>query len=121
MLRCCAQSLRETVALLRAALRQLETYWLAGARFLGGEQPCIADLVCAAEVSQLVLLAAAPRRAHPDADALLAPHAPLRAWLAAVAEATAPHWADAHAAVAALAAAGAVPERAPQPTPQPRL
>jgi glutathione S-transferase len=103
-------SLKEHVAILRLALKQLENYWLeASAPFLGGaEAISIADLVCAAEVAQLALLDA-PGVAPPSGAALLAPHARVRAWLAAVEAATAPHWGDVtrgmHATAALVAAA----------------
>ncbi len=106
-------ALKESVATLRLALKQLDGYWLDGsAPFLGGgEEISIADLVCAAEVAQLTLLDA-PGVAPPSGQALLAPYGRVRAWLAAVEAATAPHWADAHAGMlsaAALVAAAAKP------------
>jgi hypothetical protein len=104
------QGLSESVAITRSALRQLETYWLAPpARWVGGGAGeataeggvSIADLVLGSEVAQLTLLV----RTTPDAEALLAPHPRVRAWLSAVESACAPHWRDALSEVHALAAA----------------
>ena len=92
---------KEAVDTLRAALGQLESYWLRdGRRFVSGEQPCIADLVLACEVSQLSLLSV-----QPDAAALLSPR--VRQWLAAVEAATQPHWGEVHAAIVEAKAARA--------------
>jgi glutathione S-transferase len=101
-----AQTLRESAAILKLALRQLEEYWLAGSKeggalFVGGfaQRPSIADLVLAAEVSQLSML---PRG---EGDALLEGWPRVRAWLSAVEAATAPHWADVSAQAATAVSA----------------
>jgi len=96
------------VGVLRAALRQLETYWLGGAaRFLGGtDRPSIADLVLAAELVQLQLL---PRG---EGAALLAGAPRVRAWLQALEEAAAPHWANANTRMHAALAAAHAPKAA---------
>ena len=101
---------------MRAALRQLEEYWLApGAAgeakpllvgSAAGQRASIADLVLAAETAQLRLLP------NGEGDAMLAPWPRVRAWLAAVEAATAPHWNDAHAAAAAAVAALRAPPQA---------
>ena len=103
---------------MRAALRQLEEYWLAPGDagdaspvFVGGSagrqhraELSIADLVLAAEVAQLHLLP------NGEGDALLAASPRVRAWLAAVEAATAPHWREAHAAAAAAVSALRAPQ-----------
>ncbi len=78
---------------------------------MAGADVSIADLVLAAEVAQLELLAAAPGGVGPRAAELLAPHARVATWLRAVEAATAPHWGEAHAAM--QRAAEARPPRAP--------
>ena len=101
-----SQALKESAGILRAALRQLEEYWLAprpgggGGGFLSGaDRPSIADLVLAAEVAQLSML---PRG---EGAALLSGWPRVRAWLAAVEAGAAPHWAEANEAGARLARA----------------
>jgi len=97
---------RDALALLQAALRQLDAVWLAApGRFLcGAQQLSIADLVLACEVAQLRLLSCSA--AQPGLEQLLAPHARVRAWLGAVEEAAGPHWAAVNAKIDGLAAAG---------------
>lgn len=96
---------RDALALLQAALRQLSSVWLAGPEpFLCGEQVSIADLVLACEMAQLRLLACSA--APPGQAQLLAPHPRVVAWMAAVERATGPHWAAVNAKIDGLAAAG---------------
>ena len=110
------QALKESAAILHAALRQLEEYWLApragGAAdapaFVGGaaavQRPSIADLVLAAETAQLLLLP------NGEGEALLAAWPRVVAWLSAVEAATAPHWSQCNAAARAAVAALRAPQ-----------
>lgn len=80
---------------LKAALRTIESVWLAEGAFLGGLMaPSIADLLLSCEVEQLCLLDGAAE--GPDMAELLEPHPRLRAWLARVAAACGPHYEQAH-------------------------
>ncbi|KAI8468780.1 MAG: thioredoxin-like protein [Monoraphidium minutum] len=108
------------LAALRAALRDMERYWLragaadgggagsadaggGGGGFLAGREVSVADVLAACEVEQLSLLDADP--SGPGMQQLLADRPATHAWLERVRAACAPEWDAAHATVRAAAAA----------------
>eukprot|EP00882_Tetradesmus_deserticola_P007766 GHRQ01008176.1.p1 GENE.GHRQ01008176.1~~GHRQ01008176.1.p1 ORF type:complete len:256 (+),score=117.68 GHRQ01008176.1:162-929(+) len=95
---------------LQQALKDLESYWLAGGSrpFMTGQLLSVPDLLCACDLEQLRMMVAEP--GQPQFQQLLAPHPAVRQWMQAVRTAVGPELYDeAHspltAAVARLAKA----------------
>jgi len=99
------QALKEATAALKAALDQMEAYWLQKGKlpYVGGSQPCLADLLCACELSNLQI--ADPLTPPGDRlEALLAARPAVRAWYANVQNFVGPAWEEVHAVTSKVAA-----------------
>mmetsp|Transcript_18330 Transcript_18330/g.31369 ORF Transcript_18330/g.31369 Transcript_18330/m.31369 type:complete len:258 (-) Transcript_18330:551-1324(-) len=97
------------LTLLKQALPALELEWLTDSQgkaqpFVGGQQPCVADLLMCCEIEQLVML---NKEQHGvDLDEILAGHPRVRQWMYATAVACAPHYEQVHAVLRRVAVAG---------------
>ncbi|EFJ51768.1 hypothetical protein VOLCADRAFT_56687 [Volvox carteri f. nagariensis] len=91
---------------LQVALSGLQSYWLSGGArpFMTGTQPSAADLLCACELEQLIMLRT------PDHGTclgeIMAPYPVVQAWRQRVRDACEPHYSDVHTVL--LKAAGVV-------------
>lgn len=91
---------------LKQALADLSAYWLADGKlpYVGGAQPCVADLVFACELAQLAIVEHAEGAEHADTlDGVLAAHPAVSRWFANVRTYCGPAWDDAHKIVNIMA------------------
>lgn len=84
----------DSKARLDRALGQLETHWLRGKSFVGGDLPCVADLLFCCEIEQLNMLYFPTDGV--DIESILNGFPGVRAWMARVAKQTGPVYEEVH-------------------------
>ncbi|KAG2491176.1 hypothetical protein HYH03_010387 [Edaphochlamys debaryana] len=97
---------------LQMALANLQAVWLGNGsrRFIGGSQPCAADLLCACELEQLQLLR---KEAHGTSlDEILTPYPVVRTWLDDVRRTCGPEYGEGHKVLGVAVAAQAAKAKA---------